>query len=137
LHAISPQVLPVISLSFTGTSIARKFSRGFTLLSAKENVASNVFGGANLSRFILTYVSVRKDYLIVCVFIVIYAWVFDNDLKITASLRVIYFLFLIIGESIIILPIHVMLWSSTFESHLLIMRPSSPSFDALTSESIT
>ena len=46
-------------------------------------------------------------------------------LKITASLRVIYYLFLIRGESINVLPIHVMRRSCTFESHLLIMRPSS------------
>ena len=52
LQAILPHVLSVISLSLTGTSIARKFSPCLTLSSSKVNVASRVLGGLNSSRFI-------------------------------------------------------------------------------------
>ena len=52
LHAILLHVLCVISLSLTGTSIARKCSPGFTLSSSKVNVASRVLGGLYSSRFI-------------------------------------------------------------------------------------
>jgi hypothetical protein len=49
LHATLLHVLCVISLSLTGTSIARKFSPGFTLSSSKVNVASRVLGALNSS----------------------------------------------------------------------------------------
>ena len=81
LHTTLLHVLCVISLSLTGTSIARKFSPGFTLSSSKVNVASRVLGALNSSLFYLTYVSVRKDYPIICVFIIVYTWVFDNNFK--------------------------------------------------------
>ena len=81
LHAILLHVLCVISLSLTGTSIARKFSPGFTLSSSKVNVASRGTRRIKFKFFYLTYVSVRKDYPIICVFIIIYTWVFDNNFK--------------------------------------------------------
>lgn len=60
---------------------SEKILSWFYFILSKRKYRLQCIGWGEFKSLYLTYVSVRKNYPIICMFIIIYAWMSDNDFK--------------------------------------------------------